>query len=117
MACSFHDRHDPSQTNSLCEGMTYYANDFDTPFYQRPHDLPATTAKDSHSVPSTMISTSLSSTALLPREIVSGILVSDGMPIRNEILYRPHYNTNIVYSINTNFILDSNRPILCWSRF
>ena len=79
MACSFHD---PSQTNLLCDGMTYYANDFDTPFYQRPHDLPATTAKDSPSlspVSSTMNPVTLSSAALLPREIVSGILVSNGM--------------------------------------
>lgn len=80
MACSFHD---PSQTNSLCDGMTYYANDFDSPpFYQRLHDLPATSAKDSPSVFSIMNSASLSSTALLPREIVSGIPISNGMSIR-----------------------------------
>lgn len=86
MACSFHD---PSQTNSLCDGMTYYANDLDTPFYQRPHDLPATTAKDSPSVPSILNSASLSSNALLPREIVPGILVSNGMSSRNVILSAP----------------------------
>ena len=93
MACSFHD---PSQSNSLCDGMTYYANDFDTPFYQRPNDLPATTAKDSPSVSSIMNSASLSSSALLPREIVSGILVSNGMSSRNGILYRPHSNPKII---------------------
>ena len=85
MACSFHD---PSQSNSLCHGMTDYTNDFDTPFLQRPHDLPATTAKDSLSVSSIMNSASLSSTTLLPREIGSGILVSDGMSLRNDIRYR-----------------------------
>ena len=112
MACSYHD---PSQTNSLCDGMTYYDNDFDTPFYKRPNDLPAMTAKDSPSMSSIMNSASLSSTALLPREIVSGILVSNGMSSRNGILYRPHNNQNIIYSINS--ILDSNRPRLCWTRF
>ena len=67
MACSFHD---PSHTNPR---MTYCANDFDTPFYQRPHDLPATTATDPPSlspVSSTMNFVSLSSTALLPREVI-----------------------------------------------
>ena len=76
MACSSHD---PSQSNPPCDGMTYYANDFDTPFYQRPHDLPATTATGSSSPSPIMNSASLSSTTLLPREIVSGILVSNGM--------------------------------------
>ena len=87
MACSFHD---PSQTNLLCDGMTYYSNDFDTPFYQRPHDLLATTATDSSSpssVSSTMDAASLSSTALLPREIVSGILVPNGMSTTNDIFH------------------------------
>ena len=115
MACSFHD---PSQTNSLCDGMTYYANDFDSPpFYQRLHDLPATSAKDSPSVFSIMNSASLSSTALLPREIVSGIPISNGKSIRNYILYRSSNNPNIVHSINIDFILYSNRPHLCWTRF
>ena len=85
MACSFHD---PSNTNPPCDGMTYYANEFDTPSYQRPHDLPATTATDPpslSSVSSTINSVSLSSTALLPREIMSGNLVSNGMSTRNDI--------------------------------
>ena len=97
MACSFYD---PSQPNSLCDGMTYYTNEFDTPFYQRPHDLPATTATGSP-VSSIMNSASLYSTALLPREIVSGILAPNGMSTRNVIF---HDSLNIVYSTNIDFI-------------
>jgi hypothetical protein len=89
--------------------MTYYANDLDTPFYQ-PHDLPATTATDPPSVSSIMNSASLSSTALLPREIVSGILVSNGTSTRNVVIFHRPIITQISSIVS---ILTSETVLVC----